>query len=154
MALSPVDALVVQLTDAIRAQIIAEIRGMSLDEIMALAGGEGHNGGWVSSGRSGRQSLSENAPEKRRPGRAKKAATVATPKRGGRPPSLSATSKLKLHERVVEMLRGSSGVPAEKIRKALSVKKGDLVKVLAHGLEAGTIKKTGERRATKYYAVK
>src|SRR5689334_2783499 len=60
MALTQVDSLVIQLIDAIRAQVLGELKGMSLADLLKVAGG------------------SDGAPApKRGPGRPKRAASAS-----------------------------------------------------------------------------
>lgn len=109
------------------------------------------------------------APKKRgRPaGSGKKAAPVAVAPKApkvAKPPKAKKSATGRLARRSVEDISGvvdsivallgqhSDGLRAEQIRGALGLDAKELPRPLADGLAAGTITKTGQKRATTYFA--
>lgn len=126
---------IARLAESFATQVLTAIRSASFEDIAVLSGGGG--GGAARGGRGGRPAAAAapRAPSGRRP---------------GRPPKIDVAG---LAGKVTELLAGKSdGLRAEQIREALGVAKNQLVKVITQGLAEGTLKKTGEKRATKYFA--
>ena len=114
--------------------------------------------------------LSDNAasglpsvPMKRGPGRPRKTAiapavtslkpAAAPPKKGAR---LARRSPSDI-EHVIGLLvatlgKHKAGLRSEQLQKTLKLSKAEIVGPLAQGLAMGRLKKTGERRATTYFA--
>jgi hypothetical protein len=153
--------------------ILGALRSASIDEVMSLTGQR------ASAAASGSGAA---APVKRGPGRPKKAAAAApaaeaapaAPKKRGRPAGSGSANKAagpakktasgRLARRSAEDIGGvvdsivslleqhSEGLRAEQIRGALGLDAKELPRPLADGLAAGTITKTGQKRATTYFA--
>jgi hypothetical protein len=155
--------------------ILGALRSASIDEVMSLTGQR------ASAAASGSSASGAAAPAKRGPGRPKKAAAPAAqpapaasaPKKRGRPAGsgnakAAAASKKTASGRlarrsaedigsvvdsIVSLLeQHSEGLRAEQIRGALGLDAKELPRPLADGLAAGTITKTGQKRATTYFA--
>lgn len=118
-------------------QIIDALRGASLDDLLAIAGGGGRGRGRpAGSGNSGGVDLGG-----RRRGR------------GGRLGRRTADDIGKMVDGIVDLLaRSSGGLRAEQIREALNVEAKELPRPLADALKAGRITKSGQKRATTYFA--
>jgi hypothetical protein len=117
---------IARLAESFATQVLSAIRSASLDDIAALSGG-----------RAGRAPAAAAAPR------------AASGRRPGRPPKIDVSG---LSGKVTDLLKGKSeGLRAEQIRDALGVAKNQLVKVITKGLADGSLKKTGEKRATKYF---
>lgn len=126
------------LAEEFASSVLKAIRTASLGDIAALGGGGG-------------------APAKRGPGRPRAAegAAAAAPSRGrGRGRRRRTTADLEaLGARIVETVRGSAnGLRAEAIRDTLGVARKELPRVLSQLISSGALKKTGQRRATTYFA--
>jgi hypothetical protein len=116
--------------------IIDALRGASLDDLLAIAGAGGGRG-------RGRPPGSGGAAEPfgRRRGR------------GGRLGRRTADDIGRMIEGIVDLLqKNGSGMRAEQIRDALGVEAKELPRPLADALAAGRITKTGQKRATTYFA--
>ena len=132
--------------------ILEALRSASIDELVAVAGGG--SGGAAA------------APVKRGPGRPPKSASAAAPApaaksapaatkrgRGGRLGRRSAGDITAMIDSIVSALsKASGGLRAEQIRSALGVEAKELPRPLADALAAGRITKTGQKRATTYFA--
>jgi hypothetical protein len=133
--------------------VLRAIRAASLDDIL-----EGASGGSASA--------STGAPVKRGPGRPRKhplptgaAAPAASAsarresgKRGGRLGRRTASDIATMTHRIVSLLEEHpEGLRAEEIRKALGVQSKELPRPLSDAVEAGTLGKKGNKRATTYF---
>ena len=125
--------------------ILDAIRQMSLDEILA----ETHGG-----------AARRNAP---RAGKVAKVAAAAAPaapaagkrgrKKGGRLERRSAGDITALVGRIVSVLEARpSGLRAEQIRDALGLESKELPRPLGEALSSRLVTKTGQKRATTYFA--
>ena len=133
--------------------ILEALRSASIDELVAVAGGS---------------HAVPAAPVKRGPGRPPKSASASAgapapaPKaapaaakrgRGGRLGRRSAGDITAMIDSIVSALgKASGGLRAEQIRAALGVEAKELPRPLADALAAGRITKTGQKRATTYFA--
>jgi hypothetical protein len=132
------------------ASVLDALRSASIDELADVAG---RNGG--------------AAPVRRGPGRprASETAAVATPAaapaarggrargRGGRLGRRSPGDITRMIESIVDVLaKNGSGLRAEQIREALGVEAKELPRPLAEAISGGLITKTGQKRATTYFA--
>lgn len=142
-----VSKFVSDLTNLIRRQVVTDLQRMSIKDLMQLSSGGG----------GGSAAVVIGAP-KRGPGRPKKTAAVAyaprAPKAGGRKRRSRETaeaSAAKLLDRIVPNL-GKEGARAEDLRALLGVDKPAITEAITYGLENGVLKKTGEKRGTKYFA--
>jgi len=120
---------IARLAESFATQVLAAIRSASLEDIAALSGGR------------------VAAPRAAAPSAA--AAPAGGRRRPGRPPRVDVAG---LAGKVGDLLgKNADGMRAEQIRGALGVAKNQLVKVINKGLADGSLKKTGEKRATKYF---
>jgi hypothetical protein len=113
--------------------LLRALRNTSLDEILAESGSRAA----------------------RRPARAKASSgTTLTPKhRGGRLARRSPNQIAKVVDALVAVLKSAKqGMRSEELQKALSIEKKALVRPIAEALHAKKIRKTGQKRATKYFA--
>lgn len=123
---------------------MAELQHLTLAQILALAGGSGFAGA--------------GAPAKRGPGRPKKAASGGVSARpAGKSGRLrrSAEDLKRVATKIVALLNDhSDGLSSEEIQKSLGLQKKEIVGPIALGLEQGSLRKTGERRGTRYFTRK
>lgn len=120
--------------------IIDALRGASLDDLLAIAGNRGGAGSGRGRGRpaGGGGALDLGG---RRGGR------------GGRLGRRSADDIGRMIDGIVDLLaKSTSGMRAEQIRAALDVEAKELPRPLADALAAGRITKSGQKRATTYFA--
>jgi hypothetical protein len=131
------------------ASVLDALRSASIDELADVAG------------RS-----AASAPARRGPGRPRASESAATPAaapaqprgrtaraRGGRLGRRSAGDITRMIESIVDLLgKSSSGLRAEQIRSALGVEAKELPRPLAEALSSGRITKSGQKRATTYFA--
>lgn len=113
--------------------VIAALRGASIDELFVLT-----NGG----------------PVRRGPGRppASTAASSVGVGRKARRVRRSPSDIGKVVEDILALLgKHPEGLRSEQIREALNLQAKELPRPLAEGLGDGRIKKSGERRATTYF---
>jgi len=112
--------------------IISALRAASIDELTGVTGIGGR-------GRPGRPA----------------AAPAAGPKRGrgGRLGRRSTADIGRMVDEIVALLqKHPEGLRAEQIREALNCQAKELPRPLSDALEAGRISKTGQKRATTYFA--
>ncbi|MDP9037046.1 MAG: hypothetical protein M3O50_19790 [Myxococcota bacterium] len=89
------------------------------------------------------RAIAPSADPVRRSGRAK----------GGRLPRRSSEDISGMLNRIVTLLRGNpKGLRAEEIRAQLGVSAKELPRPLAEGLDTSSVRKTGQKRATTYFA--
>ena len=114
--------------------IISALRSVSIDELTGVTGIGGRGG---------------------RPGRPALAPAVAAPKRGrgGRLGRRSSADIGRMIDSIVALLqKHPEGLRAEQIREALNCQAKELPRPLADALAAVRITKTGQKRATTYFA--
>jgi hypothetical protein len=120
--------------------IIEALRGASLDELMEVAGSRGG----ARRGRgAGAAAAAGAAPELagRRRGR------------GGRLGRRTADDIARMIDGIVEVVaRNPEGLRAEQIREELGVEAKELPRPLADAIAAGRLTKSGQKRATTYFA--
>jgi hypothetical protein len=121
-------------------QIIDALRGASLDDLLAIAGtGGASRGRGRPSGGGGHAGGLDLGGSRRG--------------RGGRLGRRTADDIGKMVDGIVDLLsRSSGGLRAEQIREALNVEAKELPRPLADALKAGRISKSGQKRATTYFA--
>lgn len=123
-----------ELASSFASNVLAAIRGASLDELVT-----------DSSGANGR-----SAP------RAASRAAVASPgprRRGGRLPRRSAGDIAGVIEQIVTLLKNNpAGLRAEQIREELGLQAKELPRPLKEALDSGRLTKSGQKRATTYFA--
>lgn len=124
------------------ANLIEALRGASIDELLnvAQAGGAGGR-------RAGRPAVSRGAEaDSAAPIRARRG-------RGGRLGRRSQNDIAAMVESIVDLLgRNPEGLRAEQIREALGVEAKELPRPLNDALAAGRVTKSGQKRATTYFA--
>jgi hypothetical protein len=126
------------------ASILGALRSASIDELVDVAGTGGAPrrgpGRPRAADRDGADVAATSAP-RRRPGR------------GGRLGRRSAGDITRMIESIVSVLsKAASGLRAEQIREALGVEAKELPRPLAEAIAGGLITKTGQKRATTYFA--
>ena len=125
------------LADSFASSVVQAIRGASLDELLAEAGGGVRRG-------LGRPRRSTAAPT-----------TSATPRahESGRLPRRSPEQIAKALDQVIALLKGKKdGLRAEQIRAALKMQSKEMPRVLQEGLAKKKLKAKGQKRATTYTA--
>jgi len=133
------------LSSQFAANILEALRTASLDELAGVAGtGGGASAGagrWTRPAGRAEASAAEPAAAPRRRGR------------GGRLGRRSAGDISQMVDSIVNLLSQSSeGMRAEQIREALGVEAKELPRPLAEALESGRVSKSGQKRATTYFA--
>lgn len=118
-------------------KILDALRSASIDELVGVAG--------------------DGGTRRARPARAatEGAAAARAPRpRGssGRLGRRSAGDISRMVESIVELLAKSDGLRAEQIREALGVEAKELPRPLAEALSLGRVTKSGQKRATTYFA--
>ena len=122
--------------------VLDALRGASLDELADIAGRSGGARRGRPPGSSSRSDNNESAsgPARRRG-------------RGGRLGRRSAGDITKMVESIVDLLaRSAAGMRAEQIRESLGVEAKELPRPLAEAISSGRITKSGQKRATTYFA--
>ena len=120
--------------------VIDALRGASIEELYAVTSGSTSGGG----ARRGRPRADAGA--------ARKVAPVARG-RGGRLGRRSADQIGKMIDSIVEVVtKSANGLRAEQIRDQLGVEAKELPRPLADALASGRISKSGQKRATTYFA--
>ncbi len=84
-------------------------------------------------------------------GSSKKRASKGTG-RPGRPRNQSDAATAKLSEKVTSFVAANPGARVEEMAKAFNVSSADLKQPVTDLLEAKKLRKTGQKRGTKYYA--
>lgn len=116
-------------------EIVNALRSASLDELMSIAGGEAFR----------LPKLPGNAPS------APKAAKAAN--KEGRLNRRSPEDITRTLDNILAVLAvHPEGLRAEQIKEALNLDKREMPKPLALGLETGALTKSGNKRATTYFA--
>ena len=132
--------------------IVAALKGMSIEEIVGHRAAATHH--------APAAHHAAPAPVKRGPGRPKKAASAAAPapkaakasSGGGRRIRRSANDIAGLLDQVVQYVAANPGSRSEHIVHGLGIDKKLLPRPIADGLKTGVLTKTGEKRATQYFA--
>ena len=111
-------------------QVLDALRGASLDELLEVS----RSGGGRRAARTG------NVPARRRG-------------KGGRLGRRTQAELDAMLDSIVALLdKNPKGMRAEDIRASLGVEAKELPRPLAEGLSNGSLKKTGQKRATTYFA--
>lgn len=125
-----------ELASTFAASVLAAIRGASLEELLAESSS-------ASGGRGGARAAS----------RASSPAAAAPKRRGGRLPRRSAGDIEGVIDRIVGLLKESpEGLRAEQIREQLGLQAKELPRPLKEALDSGRLSKSGQKRATTYFA--
>lgn len=126
------------LAEEFATQVLAALRGASLNELASFGGRGGGALAKRGPGRPPKSASAESAPRGRRGRRRRTAADLAA-----------------LGVQIVDLVKGKrAGMRSEAIRDALGVAPKELPRVIKQLLADGALKKEGERRATTYYAGK
>jgi hypothetical protein len=138
--MSTLRAQIDRLAAEFAAHIIDTLRGASLDDLLAIAGNRGAGGSRASRGRGAADGGGLDLGGRRRG-------------RGDRLGRRTADEIGKMIDGIVGLLeKRTEGLRAEQIREALGVEAKELPRPLADALAAGRITKTGQKRATTYFA--
>lgn len=123
-----------ELASAFASEVLDAIRGAPLQELVGA-----HSAGL----RVARRSVTVDGPS----------APVAARGRGGRLPRRSADDIEQVVEQIVGLLRQTpKGLRAEQIREKLGLEAKELPRPLAEALDSGRLAKSGQKRATTYFA--
>jgi len=124
------------------ANVIAALRGVSIEELVDVSkGGRTPGGGGARRGRPPRAASGASGPAPARRGK------------GGRLGRRSPNEIGKMVDAIVELLgKHPKGLRSEQIRDALGVQRKELPRPLADGLTAGRLSKQGQKRATTYFS--
>lgn len=133
--------------------IISALRSASIEELTGVSGVRRSTGstGSTSTARVGRPA---SAPvESSAPARKPAPSSPAPRGRGGRLGRRSTADIESMVDSIVSLLtRSPDGLRAEQIRESLGVQAKELPRPLSDGLAAGKLRKSGQKRATTYYA--
>ena len=137
--MSSLRSTIESLASEFAASVLDALRSASIDELADVAG--------------------RGTPTRRGPGRPRSDAgesAGAAPRRrgrGGRLGRRSAGDITRMIESIVDALQKSaSGLRAEQIRETLGVEAKELPRPLAEAISSGRITKSGQKRATTYFA--
>jgi hypothetical protein len=115
--------------------ILSAIRGASLEELLAQAGGAARRRGGSEAGA------------------ARPAAGAASGRRAGRLKRRSAADIHKALEQVVGLVKKSkTGLRAEQIRAQLGMQSKEMPRILKEGVAKKQLRTKGQKRATTYFA--
>ena len=142
-----------ELATAFSASVLDAIRGASLEEL--LSGSSGQRARVPSPAKRGaRLAGPRPAAPAPAPARDTSAATAAPAarRRGGRLARRSSGDIAGVVTSIVGLLKSSpAGLRAEEIRAKLGLQAKELPRPLKEGLDAGTLSKSGQKRATTYF---
>jgi hypothetical protein len=139
------------------ASVLDAIRGASLEELLSGSSGErarGPSRGPAPAKRGARRAGPRAAAPAPAPARDTAAATAAPAarRRGGRLARRSSGDIAGVVTSIVGLLKSSpAGLRAEEIRAKLGLHAKELPRPLKEGLDAGTLSKSGQKRATTYF---
>jgi hypothetical protein len=137
--MSSLRSTIESLASEFAANVLAALRGASLDELADVAGRGAPRRGPGRPRSDAGESLAAAAPKRRG--------------RGGRLGRRSAGDISKMIESIVDALqKNASGLRAEQIRETLGVEAKELPRPLAEAISSGRITKSGQKRATTYFA--
>jgi hypothetical protein len=149
------------LASSFASAVLAAIRGASLEELVGVGGARANAG---SAPRSATRSAPRRGPGRPR-GSSTKAAPAATKGGGGQPDPLKAPKTTdgrlarrtpeeiaKTLVRIAALVKKSTGMRSEEIRKALQLDVREMPRVLKEGLAKKVLKSKGQKRATTYFA--
>jgi len=139
--------------------IISALRSASIEELTGVSGvrrsSSSGNSGSTNSGRVGRPAAApaENSAASRKSAPSSSSSSPAPRGRGGRLGRRSTADIESMVDSIVTLLtRAPEGLRAEQIRESLGVQAKELPRPLSDGLAAGKLRKSGQKRATTYYA--
>jgi hypothetical protein len=141
-AMSNLKSTIDQLAQSFAAGILEAIRGASLQELLV----EGGHGVAAKRGRG-------SVPTKTVTTHTTPTASASPRASKGRLARRSADDVAKVVDLVVDALKKSgAGMRSEELQKALKLSKKEIVRPITQALAARKIKKTGQKRATTYFA--
>ena len=127
------------MAEAFADELLRALRGASLDELLAASDARS-----VTSPRGAKTAAANGTP----------ATTTRRPRAGRRVPRRSPTQIANVITSVIGALKNTKGgMTSEELQKALSIDKKVLVRPIAEALAEKTLRKTGQKRATRYFAV-
>ena len=139
LAMSNLRITIEGLASQFAASVLEALRSASIDELVDVAGSS--NGARRGRPRAAESDASSSAAPRRRAGR------------GGRLGRRTAGDITRMIESIVDVLsKGGQGMRAEQIRESLGVEAKELPRPLAEAISSGRITKTGQKRATTYFA--
>jgi len=144
LGMSNLRSTIEHLASQFASSVLDALRGASLDELADIS----RSSGSASRGRPRAAASSSSAEIETAP-------PAARGRRGrsGRLGRRSAGDIAKMVELIVDTLtRNADGLRAEQIREALGVEAKELPRPLAEAISSGRITKSGQKRATTYYA--
>ena len=134
------------LAQTFAANVLAAIRGASLQELLSEAGGGAGAG-------RGRRTRSARRAARASAGVHAAAPAVSGGRRGGRLARRSPADIAGVLGKVVTLLKGKKdGLRSEEIQRALRLDKRELPRVLKTGLGGKKLRSKGQKRATRYFA--
>jgi hypothetical protein len=140
-----------ELANEFSASVLDAIRGASLEELLSESSGARSRGPSVAAAPRARQA--RQVPAKKAAPAAAAAPAAPAKRRGGRLPRRSSGDIAGVVASIVGLLRASpAGLRAEEIRSKLGLQAKELPRPLKEGLDTGTLSKTGQKRATTYFA--
>jgi hypothetical protein len=144
-----------ELANAFSASVLDAIRGASLEELLSESSATRARGPSVTAAPRARQA--RRVPAKAAPAapapRVAQVAPASAKRRGGRLARRSSGDIAGVVASIVGLLKSSpAGLRAEEIRSKLGLQAKELPRPLKEGLDAGTLSKTGQKRATTYFA--
>ena len=140
LAMSNLRNTIEGLASQFAASVLEALRSASIDELVDVAGSSS-NGARRGRPRAAESDASSSAAPRRRAGR------------GGRLGRRTAGDITRMIESIVDVLsKGGQGMRAEQIRESLGVEAKELPRPLAEAISSGRITKTGQKRATTYFA--
>jgi hypothetical protein len=141
-----------ELANAFSANVLDAIRGASLEELLSESSGTRSRGPSIAAA-APRARQARRVPAKAAPAAPAAPATPAAKRRGGRLARRSSGDIAGVVASIVGLLKASpAGLRAEEIRSKLGLQAKELPRPLKEGLDAGTLSKTGQKRATTYFA--
>ena len=140
-----------ELANEFSASVLDAIRGASLEELLSESAGTRSRGQSVAAAPRARQA--RRVPAKAAPAAPAAPSAPAAKRRGGRLARRSSGDIAGVVASIVGLLKASpAGLRAEEIRAKLGLQAKELPRPLKEGLDAGTLSKTGQKRATTYFA--
>ncbi|MDB4938830.1 MAG: hypothetical protein JWP87_5802 [Labilithrix sp.] len=130
------------------ASVLDALRGASLDELAGVAGAGGVRGATAARRGPGRPRSDASASSA-----AASTGAAKGRRRAGRLGRRSAGDITRMVESIVDALsKSATGMRAEQLRESLGVEAKELPRPLAEALSSGRVTKTGQKRATTYFA--
>jgi hypothetical protein len=143
-----------ELANAFSASVLDAIRGASLEELLSESSATRSRGPSVAAAAAApRARQARRVPVKAAPAAPAAPVAPAAKRRGGRLARRSSGDIAGVVASIVALLKASpAGLRAEEIRSKLGLQAKELPRPLKEGLDARTLSKTGQKRATTYFA--